>query len=260
MSDIPVHAVILAGSRPGVDPFAAAFGASFKSLIPVRQKPMLSYPASLLAANDHIASVRILTQETAPLKNALDAAVADKCRFVESSATIAASMENLLDGEDAVYPLLITTADNVLLDADMVTYFSAQAAGADIGIAVVEKETLLARYPRSKRTWLKFRGGYYSGANLFYFGSSKARSILRYWAEVEQDRKKGWKILSIFGPWLLFLVLTRMISIDQLATRVGKKLGLNVTIVRMPQAEACIDVDKEADLILAEEILASRAD
>src|SRR5690606_39537405 len=58
----------------------------------------------------------------------------------------------------------------------------------------VEKETLLQRYPASQRTWLKLRGGQYSGANLFYFGSPKARQILQYWAAVEQDRKKGWKI------------------------------------------------------------------
>jgi len=258
----PVDTIILAGSRPGADALADAHDAPIKSLVKVAGKPMLARVAKTLIDHEAIGSIRILTQDIAVLQD--DSGIKllfdeSGVEFAKSRTTIAASIDQEVAHDGTQFPVLITTADNVLLNAAMIDHFLGEAAGADIAIAVVEKRVLLASYPASKRTWLKFRGGQYSGANLFYFGSAKAREILRYWAQVEQDRKKGWKILGIFGPWLLFLVLTRQISADQLAGRVGKKLGLDIRIIEMPQAEACIDVDKEADLILVEQILAASA-
>ena len=260
MIETPVDAVILAGSRPAGDPLADAHSAPAKALVKVAGRPMLSYVAKALIDHKAIGSIRILAQDTETLKS--DPGTSwlvkeDRIKFTVSRSTIATSIDEILAQDDARFPLLITTADNVLLSEAMITRFSDGAEGSDIAIAVVEKQVLFARYPESKRTWIKFRGGQYSGANLFYFGSAKAQRALRVWAEIEQDRKKGWKILTIFGPWLLFLAVVRLISVDQFAARVGKKLGLSVSIVKMPQAEACIDVDKQSDLDLVEKILAS---
>jgi len=257
----PVDAIILAGSRPGGDALADAHDAPVKPLVKVASKPMLAHVAKTLIDHELIGPIRILTQDIEVFQCDPGTTLLfdeDSVEFAKSGATIAASIDEEVARDDMTFPVLITTADNVLLNAAMLDHFLGEAAGSDIAIAVVEKRKLLAHYPGSKRTWLKFRGGHFSGANLFYFGSAKAQRILRLWAQVEQDRKKGWKILSIFGPWLLFLTLTRQISADQLAGRVGKKMGLNIRIIPMPQAEACIDVDKEADLTSVEQIIAAR--
>jgi GTP:adenosylcobinamide-phosphate guanylyltransferase len=257
-----VDAMILAGSRPGGDAMADSRGIAVKALIPVAGKAMLAHVTGALLGHPAIGNVHLLAQDFEPFWTHPDTqalAANDHVIAQESGATIAVSVDALLDRDDARYPMLITTADNVLLSGAMIDEFLSDAQSSDIAIAVVEKDVLLSRYPASRRTWLKLRGGQYSGANLFYFGSPQARQILRYWAEVEQDRKKGWKILTIFGPWLLFLAVTRLLTIDQLAARVGQKLGLRIRIVPMAQAEACIDVDKESDLVQAEGILAGRA-
>ena len=60
-------------------------------------------------------------------------------------------------------PLLVTTADNVLLTPTMIAEFLGGAGDSDVAVAMVERDILLARYPQSKRTWLKFRGGWWSG-------------------------------------------------------------------------------------------------
>ncbi len=262
MSAAKTTAIVLAGSRPGGDPMAESHGIKMKALIPVAGKAMLAHVADSLLNHKAIGNVHVLAQDFAPFWEHSDTSALetnDRVIADVSAATIAVSVDAVLDQDDARFPMLITTADNVLLNAPMIDGFLAAAESSDIAIAVVEKDVLLNRYPDSQRTWLKLRGGHYSGANLFYFGSSQARQILRYWAEVEQDRKKGWKILTIFGPWLLLLAVTRLLTVDQLAARVGKKLGLTINIVRMAQAEACIDVDKDIDLIMVEQILAERA-
>ncbi|MEO9468098.1 NTP transferase domain-containing protein [Parasphingorhabdus sp.] len=261
-ADKSVDAIILAGSRPEADALATRYAVTVKALVPVAGKAMLARVAQALGSHRAISKIRILAQDFKPFRRHPDTAPLaedDTIEFVESAATIALSIDRVLQNEATTYPMLITTADNVLLDASMISDFVEAARGTDIAIAVVEKSVLLRRYPESKRTWLKLRGGHFSGANLFCFGSVRARELLGYWAEVEQDRKKGWKLLTIFGPMLLFLAITRILTVDQLATRIGKKLGLTIRVVRMTQAEACIDVDKEDDLGLAEKILRERS-
>ena len=49
----------------------------------------------------------------------------------------------------------------------MIAEFLDGAEGSDVAVAMVERDVLLTRYPESKRTWLKFRGGWWSGANMF---------------------------------------------------------------------------------------------
>jgi len=254
-------AVILAGSRPGGDPLARAYGAEVKALVPIAEKAMLARVARTLLKDEQVGRLLILAQEPEIFDSHDDTrhlANDPGIEMVSIRETIALSMEGLMEQEGFPYPVLVTTADNVLLDQAMIAHFLSQAAGSDIAVAVVEQDVLMAGYPQSRRTWLSLRGGRYSGANLFYFGSPEARRILRYWAEVEQDRKKGWKLLTIFGPWLLLRALFRSLSIDDLARHVGAKLGLKTKVVQMPQAEACIDVDKESDVALAEQILAAR--
>ena len=73
-------------------------------------------------------------------------------------------------------------------DTAMIAEFTAKAEGADLAIAVVERRPLMARFPQTKRTWLSFRGGSYSGANLFAFGSSRVLPAIEQWRAVEQER------------------------------------------------------------------------
>lgn len=260
-ASLSADALILAGSRPSGDAMADSRGIAVKALIPIAGKAMLARVAETLLGHKAIGNVHVLAQNFGSFWSHADTSGLESNPRVlaqPSGSTIATSVDQVLDQDDERFPVLITTADNVLLSTPMIDDFLVAAEDSDIAIAVVEKQVLLRHYPSSRRTWLKLRGGHYSGANLFYFGSPKARQILRYWAEVEQDRKKGWKILTIFGPWLLFLAVTKMLTVDQLAARVGKKLGLAIKIVPMAQAEACIDVDKDSDLEMVEQIIAAR--
>ena len=80
---------------------------------------------------------------------------------------------------------------------------SARAQGADVAIGVVERRNLMRRLPRPKRTWLRFRGGAYTGANLFALRSPQVAPAIELWRSVEQDRKKAWRVMSMLGPLVL---------------------------------------------------------
>lgn len=254
-------ALLLAGQRPGIDPLAAHFGETWKALVSVGGEPMLSRVARTLLASPSIDRIVVLAQSPEALTARPDTAwLASESRigFATSVASISQSVSNVAGGA-APWPVLVTTADHALLTPAMVEHFIADTRGADIAAALVERRTLLARYPGNRRTWLKFRGGAYSGANLFALTNERSRAALELWAGVEQDRKKGWKLVAAFGPWLLLRALTRTITLQAGLAAAGRRLGFSARAVVLPQPEAAIDVDKPADHKLAEAILNARS-
>jgi len=254
-------AIVLAGSRPGVDPLAQAAGVATKALVPVGGRPMIDHVARTLLANPAIGEVVVMAQQAESLADHPQTAwlrEEPRIRFADSGGGISQSLLDWMAGEGARLPVLVTTADNVLLDGAILDAFVAGARGADVAAAMVERAVLLRDYPRSRRTWLRFRGGAWSGANLFWLGSGRAANALRKWREIEQDRKKGWKILSAFGPLLLLGAGLRLLTIQRAIAAAGRRLGAGeARIVALPFARACIDADKPDDIALIESILAT---
>jgi hypothetical protein len=141
----------------------------------------------------------------------------------------------------------------------MVTEFGAAAGRADVAVGVVERAALHGRSPQAKRTWLKFRSGGYTGANLFVLRSTSVAPAIELWRSVEQDRKKAWRIIALLGPVTLALVALRLVSLDEVMASLGDRLALDLKAVRLSNPLAGVDVDKAEDHALAEAILAGRA-
>lgn len=249
-------ALVLAGSRPGRDAFAEQHGTDLKPLIPVAGEPMVRRPVAVLLSSPAIGGVRVVTQQ--PERIAAVLPVDPLLDLAPSGPTIAATLQALLDDPATEWPVLVTTADHALLDAAMVEEFVTRSAGADVGIGLVEKRNLMQRLPHSKRTWIKFRGGSYSGANLFLLGGPQVRGAIQLWRGVEQDRKKGLRLLTVLGPAAVAGALLRIRTLHQTLASVGRKLGLDIRAVEMSDPLAAVDVDKEEDLRLVEQLLRER--
>lgn len=250
-------AVVLAGSRPGRDAFAEAFGTDLKALIPVAGVPMVRRVVDALLASADADKVLVLAQARERIAPALPGDPRVELR--ESGATIAETLLSLIADPGIEWPLLVTTADHALLEPATVAEFAASGGGADIAIGVVERAALLKRLPRTRRTWLRFRGGAYTGANLFMLQSARVASAIELWRTVEQDRKKAWQIIGLLGPVTLAAVALRLFSLDQVLRRLGRRLGLAIAAVRLSDPLAGVDVDKPDDHALAEAILAGTA-
>jgi GTP:adenosylcobinamide-phosphate guanylyltransferase len=250
-------AVVLAGSRPGRDAFAEQFGTDLKALIPVSGEPMVRRPVRALLASEPVGKVVVLAQA----RERIAAVLPDDARIEirQSQGTIAETMLGLLDDATIEWPLLVTTADHALLDAQTIDEFVHGASDADIAIGVVERANLLHRLPDTQRTWLKFRGGAYTGANLFALNSPAVRPAIELWRSVEQDRKKAWRVMSLLGPAVLLCVALRLVSVDEVLAQLGGRLGLTLKAVRLSNPLAGVDVDKPADHTLVEAILAGKA-
>ena len=54
-----------------------------------------------------------------------------------------------------------------------------------------------------------------------------------FWRGLEQDRKKGRKLIGAFGPALLLGAALRLVDIHAFADRVARRFGLRGTVVAM---------------------------
>lgn len=253
----PAAIVLLAGTRPGGDRLTEMAGVAAKPLVEVGGITMLERTHAVLrewVGPD--CPIVVLSNCTAALEPVI-ARISDPSTVLrEGSASISQGLATLFGEAATSYPLLVTTADNVLVSSEILDCMGAGASGADVAIGVVEKACVHARFPRMRRTWIPFRGGSYSGANLFWFGGPRAARVVQTWGGGEQERKRGLKVLSQFGIGSTIAAALRIIRIEAFAERVGRRMGLQAKVVNIPAAEACVDVDSIKDLELARVLLA----
>ncbi|QDH34476.1 NTP transferase domain-containing protein [Porphyrobacter sp. YT40] len=251
-------ALVLAGQRPGVDPVAAQFGIEAKALVPVAGELMLNRVLMALADAPEIARIVVLAQNAAELLRHPDlawAAAEPRITARTSGPTISGSVRDAVRDPAIGLPVLVTTADNVMLTPATIAEFIAGAGGSDVSVAMVERARLEAAVGPNRRTWLTFRGGSYTGANLFALNAPAAINALRFWERVEQDRKSVLRLAAHFGPALMLKLLLRRMTLHEALAAAGRKLGASAAPVLLSDGRMGVDVDKVEDHALAERLL-----
>ena len=124
---------------------------------------------------------------------------------------------------------------------------------------MVEKAVVRQRFPGNERTWIRFGDGDFTGANLFALTGPRALAALAFWAEVEQDRKKGWRLVAKLGPSLLVRALLRRLTLQGALDAAGLRIGVRAKAVALDDPLAAVDVVKASDLDLATAVIEGRA-
>jgi GTP:adenosylcobinamide-phosphate guanylyltransferase len=252
------NVLVLAAGRGPDDPMAKAYRVTHKCLIEIGGEPMLKRVVRTLLSSPEVASITVSIEVQQLLDEALGPLARD-VRFLASGESAARSALAALP-EGASFPWLITTGDHALLTLEMLQYFLGQASksGADLCAGLARAETILARFPEARRTYLTFGPDRVSGCNLFALTSPRARKALAFWHDLEQIRKKPWRLVGAFGPLALLRFLTGTLTLDSAFALASRRLDLIARPVLMPFAEAAVDVDKPDDKELAERILSDR--
>lgn len=256
-------AIILAGSRSVEDPVASVFGEKYKALVPICGKPMIARVVEALLGSSCVRRIVIVFDcEESLFKSCPEFKSSEgdvEIEVINCSSSICSSVGNVIEKTGSEWPYLVTTADHALLTPEMVHNFCAGAMhNSDLAIGLVERKYLEEKHPGSKRTYLPFKDTQLSGANLFAFTNPNAVKALAFWKRIEQDRKKPWKLFAAFGWLNLFGLLLKRYTVDQAFVRASKRIDIEVRAVRLPFAEAAIDVDSPKDYVQVTEILENR--
>ena len=263
-SQRPFTALVLAGRRGSEDPLARHCRVAYKCMALAAGVPMVVRVLDALAASASVERIFIVLEDPAILDSepAVQAWLRDHaCVALTGAATPSLSVLKALDEIPAGLPMLVTTADHPLLTPQIVEHFcaAARATAADVVAGLTPAEVIRAAYPDAQRTYLRFGDGPCSGANLFALLTPGSWPAVAFWRRVEQERKRPWRLVRAFGLGPLIAYLCGGLTLDLAMARASAVIGAQVVAVRLPFAEAAIDVDKPADLALVEAILARRA-
>jgi GTP:adenosylcobinamide-phosphate guanylyltransferase len=241
-------ALVLAGSRGGIDPVAAYAGVSHKGLIRLGGETLL---ARVLRALRTAGAMRIAVSTN---DEDLTAQLGANAERIASTASPSLSVREAAHALGT--PLLVTTVDHALLQPEWVRQFIDNApAGADIAVLLAPEAVVHAAAPQTKRTYLKFRDGRYSSCNLFLLNTPRALAAVDLWRRVEAHRKQPWRVALLLGPRMLLGYALGLLTLDAAVALIGRRAGVKAAAVRTPYGLAAVDVDKPADLDLVRGIV-----
>ncbi len=253
-------AVVLSADRTANDPITLHTGAACKAFAPIGDSPMIMRVLDALSASSLVGPIvlcgpsRSLLDDCPPLKKRIESGEITWLPNKDSPSRSAAHGLNYLPAD---MPALLTTADHALLTPHIVQYFlsASNKAESDATVGLVTEEQMTAAFPGSKRTVFHLQNGGFCGCNLFTF-NPRGRALVKFWGQVEDLRKKPWRLIAqIVGPGIVLSYLFRQLSLEKALNILATKSGVRTKSIFLPDARAGIDVDKVADLMLAESII-----
>ena len=114
--------------------------------------------------------------------------------------------------------------------------------------------------PGIRKTVLRFSDGDFCGCNLLAFITPEGRRAAKFWRRIEQERKKPLVVIGLLGWWAVIRYRLGWLSLEEALTKLSKRLGLRMPPVILPYANAAIDVDSIADLVLVQGALEKAAE
>lgn len=255
-------AVVLAGRRDGArDPLALAAGVTHKCLVPVSGQPMLLHVIDALAANPRIGEIRVvieqpeLLRDLAPLRGLI---AGGRLKGIGAEPNLVDSV--LASAEGAAFPLLITTADNVLLSPDAVDEMidGCAAAQADAAVAFTRRAFVLAAHPEGQRKFYSFADDSYSNCNTYWLRDRAALKAAETFRSGGQFVKHPLRIVGAFGLINLIRFRYGIGTLEQAFGRFSRRFKLRISPVILSDGAVAIDVDNARTRDVAEQVLAGR--
>jgi GTP:adenosylcobinamide-phosphate guanylyltransferase len=255
---LPLRVIVLAAQRPGAaDPLAERFAVSHKCLVPIGGQPLIAHVIATLQRHPSIGEIIISVEPTAfgAIGEALPPSPANgpPVRFAAAWDTITDSVGVAAAGHEG--PLLITTADNVLLAQDSIDAVLAGLKGNDAVVAMTTREAVLAANPEGQRRFYEFRCGAYSNCNLYGLAGSEALKAAEAFRSGGRFAKNAGRIVRAFSLTNLILLRLRIITLQSGLARISRRLGVRIAPVVLADGSQAIDVDNDRTYAIAETLL-----
>ena len=255
-----VSALVLAGQREGhIDPLAEAHGLTHKSMVPVAGIPMIEHVLLTLVNYPEISEV-LISMESAEFLAGISSIQphlrSGRLRVVNSCTNLADSV--ISAALQVKMPLVITTADNVLLTHDIIREFITSSRGADVAVGLTSHDAVLTAHPEGQKRFYEFGKEAWSGCNLYWMGGADTLAAIEIFRSGGQFVKHPGRILKALGITNLVCFLFGIGSVDKVFMRLSRRLGLKVRAVTISDGSAAIDVDNMRSHAIAQSILLGR--
>ena len=156
--------------------------------------------------------------------------------------------------------LLTVSSDIPGITAEMVDWViqEAEKTDEDAYYNVITRQTMEKRYPASRRSYVKFRDVEVCGGDMNVIRSSIGEERDCLWEKIIEARKNALKQAALIGYDTLFLLLFRLITLEDAVKLVTSRLQITGRALVCPFAEVGMDVDKPSQLEMMRADLSQR--
>jgi len=259
-----MDAIVLAGGRlPPEDPASTTVPGGLKCLQQVGGRTMLQRSLDALSEAHGIGCVIVVgVPPETPLTCAhpLEVIPAERDMIRSLQAAAARLAPAMADARADGAQALVVSADAPLVTGEMLDWMRERAVegGADITITGVERAVMEARFPGSKRTYVRLRDGELCGGDVAAFRLAMADRGVALAERLVKARKHPWQIAAIVGPGTLASLMAGRLTLAQALKALDDRLDLKLDVVVSPYAEMAMDVDKPEQLALVRAALEAR--
>lgn len=259
-----VTVLILAASRKGAeDAVAQLQNKSHKCLVEVDGTVMLERVVNALSASQYTDRIFVAIENEDILRQAPklnDMLNAGQLEFVPSGDNLFDSIKSAAEAIETPYPLLISAGDNALHTTEMIDYFckSFLDGDHDASVAMTPAQTILDAYPDGKRAFHELKGGGWSSCNMYGLRTGAALKAAKAFETGGQFGKRPDRLRKAFGLSFFLKYKLKLATLDGLAQHLSNRWNIKLKPVRLPFADAPIDIDNVGDFHRTEGILKAR--
>lgn len=257
-------AIVLAGRRADrPEPLAEMHGVSDKCLVPLRGRPLIEHVVSTLASSATIGRIIVSVNDPGIITGLPLCGELIRAGRLEAIASRGNLAESVMEASKlSGTPVLVTTADNVLLTHDAIRdiLHGGQGAAADAAVGFARRADVLATHPDGQRRFYTFADDGYSNCNLYWIGNDLAMLAANVFRSGGQFAKNPLRIASTFGLLNLIRFLLGLGSLEACLDRISAHLGLSIVPVVLEDGALAIDVDNARTYRVADELMAQRGD
>ena len=245
-----MDAVVTAGGIPlPEDPLYSYTLGHSKALLDIAGKPMAQWVLDALCASQKIDNIIIMgmTEKSGLITSKPTYYLPNEGRML---ANIVSGIQKITELNPQTEYVLIVSSDIPALTTEMVDWLVEQIEDtpADIYYGVVPRAVMETRFPDSRRTWTHLKDMDVCGADINAAHVSMATEHLETWEELIGKRKSPLKQAAAIGFNILFMLIFRQLTLDDVVKRVSERIGIRGKAIIWPWAEAGMDVDKPHQL------------
>lgn len=255
-----MDAVVTAGGipQPGEYLYEETKGTP-KAMLDIAGKPMIQWVLDALSGSSVVERVVIvsLSPEYGLTCSKPMIYLPEQGSMLEN---IRAGIKKALEVNPSAHHVLVVSSDLPAITPVMVDWVAKTALQTDDDVYynVITRETMEARYPGSKRSYVRLKYAEFCGGDMNVVRAQAATAADAFWQKIIASRKNALKQAMLFGFDTLFMMLFRMGTLEQTARHLSKRLKMRGRAVVCPYAEVGMDVDKPFQLEIMRADLARR--
>lgn len=247
-----MDAIVTAGGRPEAGDLLYPYtqGAP-KALVDVAGKPMIQWVLDALCQAKLVDRVVVigLSNESGLLCSKPVAYIPDQGDML---ANIRAGARKVIEMNPQAEYVLVVSSDIPAVTSEAVDWVvdTTMETADDVYYNVITKQVMEARFPGSRRSYVKLKDAEFCGGDMNVVRCSLATAKGMLWEELIATRKNVLKQAALIGFDTLILLLLRAVDLQNAVQKVSRRLKMKGRAIVCPYAEVGMDVDKPNQLEL----------